>query len=947
MFPFPSKPGSRPTFEDVFFEHRTRLYEWALQLTGRDHSDAEDLVQELFVRFAGAGPVGEHIENPEDYLFSTLRNLHYARLRRARTSAIDDLSVVDYDSAERGLRAVDRNGVLFIREDLHRVCDYLCERKESSRAASIFILRYFLGYFPNEVVQVARTTRSAVDKAIRAARNEARLDLDRPGVLQQMAGARESKSRTSKAPTDSQGLFLALRTKIFRSCTGECFSRSLLEAKYKDNDQSFTTAELAHLVSCAGCLDRANRLLGLPLLEERSPDETIGRDTPQGPDGSAGATPTLVSSRAKRKAEDPQRFRKRMQRCLEEVNQHRPQHLLIAVDGDIRASQRVTAQFSELRAELRPMEKPTFIEVLSEQGVCLAFVLVQAPVPEGGLQQTKEVRLSDDRTMKVAVSFTAESPTIQVVYNDPLIAPEVDVEEESLKAVSVPAPKFEGIPASDNRWEIIFRFLPARLRRWLTHLPHPRMNPLLAGAMLFALCSVVCFILWTKSGPRISATTLLARAEQSDAAVLQSAHSEVIYQKVRITTSRHTTERAIYRDPQKKRRPKQQHLSPDDQWLKDKLNLAGVNWDEPLSAANYSEWHDRQRMKQDVVTQSGSNLLTLTTSATEGGPVLKESITVRESDFHPVDRTIELRDTGTVEIAELNYDVMPWGAVNQDWFEPLAGNAVTDVPAMHAAIHIPHVLSDLELDEAELSARVVLNQLHADTGEQIHLTRSSSGIDIKGVVDTDVRKRELVSHLASLPNVHPSILSVEEIGSRPQHPTFGNDQPVQVQSVEAQPSPLEQYLRENKLPLDQLGTISQNLFDQSLRIQQAEVHLAELQQRFAGGKQLSVDQQQQLTELARDYINTIHSGLEENQRTLRSIGLDNGEQVASPAPSVSSGEDIDRQIHRYQELCRQLISSGTGEPQSAPTIATQLRTSGSLIRSGTAQIYASVSTAHN
>src|ERR1700753_24214 len=158
MRSFPAKPKSRPTFEDIFFKHHVRLNEWALQLTGRDRSAAEDLVQELYVRFAAAGPIGEHIENAEDYLFSVLRNLQYARIRRARTSAIDDLSIVDYDSAERSLRAVDRNGNLFIREDLHRVCDYLCDRKNTSRSASIFILRYFLGYFSNEVMKVVQST---------------------------------------------------------------------------------------------------------------------------------------------------------------------------------------------------------------------------------------------------------------------------------------------------------------------------------------------------------------------------------------------------------------------------------------------------------------------------------------------------------------------------------------------------------------------------------------------------------------------------------------------------------------------------------------------------------------------------------------------------------------------------------------------------------------------
>ena len=447
MFPFTAKPETRLTFEDVFFEHRVRLYEFALQLAGRNHAEAEDLVQELYIRLARVGPVPDYIENPEHYLFSSLRNLYHKLARRARTSAIDDLSVVDYDSAERSLRAVDRHGIFFVREDLFRVCDYLSGRKNASRSASIFILRYFLGYYPSEVMKVTQSTRGAVDKAICAARNEARLDLKRPGVLQQIGGPREPKARTAGDGDDAYTLYWSLSETIFRSRIGECLSLTLLKEKYDQPGEGFTTAELAHLVSCPACLDRANRMLGLPLLEERSPDETIGRDTPQGPDGSAGAAPSLVSNRPRRNSQNPQRIRKRMQRRLEEVNEHRPQRLSIAVDGDIRASQRVTAQLSELQAELRPTDKPAFIEVLSEQNVCLAFVLVQALVPESGLRQVEETNLSDGRTLTVSISFAAESPTIQVVYNDALVESDASLEGETAPAVAVNPPRFDTVSA--------------------------------------------------------------------------------------------------------------------------------------------------------------------------------------------------------------------------------------------------------------------------------------------------------------------------------------------------------------------------------------------------------------------------------------------------------------------------------------------------------------------
>jgi hypothetical protein len=123
--------------------------------------------------------------------------------------------------------------------------------------------------------------------------------------------------------------------------------------------------------------------------------------------------PTLVSNRSSRKKNELERRRTRLKRCAEEVDQHRPQRLFIVVDGEVRASQKVTAVLNELRVELGRAEKPSFIEVLSEQGICLAFVIVQQPAPERDLYQSHETTLSDDRAIKIVTSFTEETPAIQ------------------------------------------------------------------------------------------------------------------------------------------------------------------------------------------------------------------------------------------------------------------------------------------------------------------------------------------------------------------------------------------------------------------------------------------------------------------------------------------------------------------------------------------------------
>jgi hypothetical protein len=420
----------------------------------------------------------------------------------------------------------------------------------------------------------------------------------------------------------------------------------------------------------------------------------------------------------------------------------------------------------------------------------------------------------------------------------------------------------------------------------------------------------------------------------------------VIFQKVRIKTPTRTAERTLYRDVQHRRRVRERALDATDAKLKAKLTEAGVDWNDPLSAIGFRDWHNREAIQADSVKREGDDRLILTTRVSDKD-VLSETLTVRETDFHTVGRSIELRDYGTVEIAELNYDVLPWSAVNQEWFEPLAGEAVSEVP-IHAAIHIPHVLSDLELDEAELTARVALNQLHANTGEPVHLSREATGIEVKGVVDTNSRKRELLSHLALLPNVHASILSAEEIGSRaPSSASSGSDQLIHVYSVEAQPSPLEQYLRSKNLQVDQLAAVSHNLLDGGLEISQAETHLAELRPRLTEADQLSPDLQTKLSLLSRTYIEKMESGLDGNKRVLISLGFDSGDQITAIPESNDLDGDLDEQVRRYRQLCLELISDGTGQSRPAVAIAVELANTSVRIRQQLAKISTTLPRDHN
>lgn len=58
---------------------------------------------------------------------------------------------------------------------IRRCPNYACVRKESARAGSAFILRFFLGYYPDEIALLLRNSRHAVEELLKVARGEARL----------------------------------------------------------------------------------------------------------------------------------------------------------------------------------------------------------------------------------------------------------------------------------------------------------------------------------------------------------------------------------------------------------------------------------------------------------------------------------------------------------------------------------------------------------------------------------------------------------------------------------------------------------------------------------------------------------------------------------------------------------------------------------------------------
>lgn len=460
----------------------------------------------------------------------------------------------------------------------------------------------------------------------------------------------------------------------------------------------------------------------------------------------------------------------------------------------------------------------------------------------------------------------------------------------------------------------------------------PNMNPIFASAAVVCIAVIALLWIWQRSTPRISPSALLEEAVAHEQVNPATAQPGVIYQEVKIIAANRTVVRQLYRDRQDKRKLRPEKVPAEVSPVRASLLQAGVDWNAPLSAISYKDWHDRQPVFTDRVTDSGKDLLTLTTSVPTG-EIASESLTLRTDDFHPVKRTVETRDQGTIEIAELNYAVLGWNAVNASLFEDSVPSppAVADThPVLFHTLPTPE-----QIDEAELAARIVLNQTKADTQDQIVISHSDAGVFIKGIVPTNQQKRELVSNLRDIPLVHPEILSTEELSARnaSRQSLPANSAGSQTYTSD-QPSPLASYIQHNGLSQNQLNQVSQRLLDGSLTVQQGAAQVSALLKRFTSPEQLDSQARANLQKLLADYSGSIMSGLAEEASALKPIGIDQ-----SPVQGVPSGmapadaETLRQFVFQNQLLCQELITASSTPPRSAETIAADLQLSIGRIQS--------------
>ena len=823
--------------EELFLGRYRQLRAWALQLTENNQQQAEDLVHDTYIQFTLARPDLNTVRNVNGYLYRMMRNLNVSRLRRSQRKQNRVLSIVDYDSAELGLRTADPREQITLQDALRQICQYACMRKETSKAGSVLILRFLHGYYPREIAQVTLSTREAVEERLRIARNEARQYLHDPKSLRFMSEAQiESMQfpRMGFAQTTDQ-LLNQLRQTIFDSRQGDCLPYKQLRKLYETDDSAIDSLFLAHLVSCPNCLDQVNDALGLPLLNERFATDTLAKDSRfkggDGGDSDGGnnsSTPGGASESERREC----RRRARM------VSEHRPAELCISINGYSMAAQKVRSDLNEQTLNINIAEKIEFVEIFSEQDVRLLFLAIDDPDEGRVNKQTASAQLSYGRSLEATLSFNDTWQTVQVVYSDPLIhgetLPDPLAEETNTQ---------RNIAATDSRVHPQEPPLSITWKRFWKRFVNSAfwLRPGAVTAVV-ALILITAIIVSRLQVTTVSAAELLRRSVAVDDAA--AGDPQVVLHR-----TIHLEERGLNRaDPMIRKRIEIWQSKLQGIKLRrvydDQNNLLAGEWTNSNGTSTiYQRGVGPQaRTSPEVagkaILQTGE-LWRLDALAGQfnhlvGGPdaltvdetsntfvirykgastdLLSATLILNKSDLHAIQQTLTVLRNGEAHVytfIEAGFERKPSESVAPEVLQPdaelLGSSALSkdknrvSMDGSQKAAASDQSSEAVASAELEIEVTYLLNEIKANLGEQVSLTRTPAGsLRVEALVESESRKAQILSALAPVidnPAIRVEVSNVTEAAKRQQGSPRPTDATVREVEVANSRAPADSQLR--------------------------------------------------------------------------------------------------------------------------------------------------------
>lgn len=751
--------------EGLFLQRYERLLSWALRITN-DRAGAEDLVQDAFIQFTRGRTNLDTIANLDAYLRKILHYLHLARLtRRSEQLHRQSVSIADYDSLSIGLRAVDVDTHLQVKEQLLAICRYACIRKETSRAGSVLILRFFHEYSPSEISKLFCGSRHSVDEWQRIARSEMKTYLENPRQLSFIRLNAVPQLNGPQSFCDRHDLMTALRQMIFNSRLGDCLTVDQLRDIYVcEISKKLEPETLAHIVSCRKCFDGANQMLGLPLLAERfEVDEKDHSEPPENGNGSGGSFGDI---------------RKSLTKHLREVLEHKPEQLRVGIDGVFVSSFSVDSGDSELLLTLNPSTQCSFIDVSSEQGVPLLLFEVNS-----NNESWAEIDLSEGRLLAASLCGNTLSVTYHVTERDKAS------EREILRLVPLSTGEISN-PNEDTFWQKLKTAIKGQFLRplWL--------NP--ASVTLLVAAFLLLAISFTPHRPSsLTARGILDRAlvveRQRNSVSARITHRVISFEerhpaldtlisRQRIEVWEDTTngtradrifddhnrlvaERLLFKNIE-------QPVFHHSRNLSSPLSIEQIFQVQPTAGAfttlvgTNANLALEQQYGLYVISYSGSGM-------TSVGQLLKATLVLSQGDLHPIKQNLLIEREG--QIREYQFIEVRFDQIARDEYDPTVFQPTAETRSSHA-VSIVAAGADSAASEArsnsvasaelEIEAAYLLDKAKTDRNEQITLLRDKNGtLRIDGVVETSARKNEVLQVFTPLLNNPALVINIKAADS--------------------------------------------------------------------------------------------------------------------------------------------------------------------------------------
>ena len=167
--PVPDPPDQ---LETLFREHHERIFRTAYRITG-SASDAEDVLQTVFLRLARRGEGEEFAPSPGSYFQRAAINASLDLMRsRSRSPS------VSFEEVESGL--IESLGQSPEAQHAERELRGLIQQavaRLGTRAAEIFILRHYEGYGNREIAEMLGTSQMVVAVTLHRACGRLRKDI--------------------------------------------------------------------------------------------------------------------------------------------------------------------------------------------------------------------------------------------------------------------------------------------------------------------------------------------------------------------------------------------------------------------------------------------------------------------------------------------------------------------------------------------------------------------------------------------------------------------------------------------------------------------------------------------------------------------------------------------------------------------------------------------------